>query len=265
MTRLIDLTGVRYGRLLVLARDEASTSREARWLVRCDCGVEKSILGRHMRRGLIRSCGCITKNHGHTSGGVGSPEFQSWSAMIARCTNPNSRAWRRYGGRGITICKKWTDSFADFLADMGPRPSLQYSLDRYPNADGNYEPGNCRWATDQQQGENRSTNRFVNVGGEMVTVSEAARRAGRGVMLVHKRLAAGWTIERALEEPPSRRRFGNTAGETQWNAQLTDELVREARRRAAGGESSPSIASALGANPRTVRDAIQRKTWRHIV
>lgn len=91
--------------------------------------------------------------HGHTSGGR-SPEFRCWLGMRIRCHYPNKREWKWYGGRGITVCERWRQSFENFLADMGPKPSPEHTLDRINN-DGNYEPGNCRWATEDEQRANK--------------------------------------------------------------------------------------------------------------
>src|SRR5262245_9255007 len=84
-----------------------------------------------------------------------SPELNSWYGMKNRCSNPKSSAWSNYGGRGIAVCQRWAESFNNFLADMGPKPSPKHSIDRYPNNDGNYEPGNCRWATQAEQRANQ--------------------------------------------------------------------------------------------------------------
>lgn len=98
--------------------------------------------------------------HGHTADHKTTPEYRAWANMHTRCSNPKSSYFPRYGGRGISVCSRW-DSFEFFLSDMGNRPSRGHSLDRFPNRDGNYEPGNCRWATSQEQNRNRSTTRAV--------------------------------------------------------------------------------------------------------
>ncbi len=97
--------------------------------------------------------------HGHSRGGKTTREFNSWLGMRQRCTDPNHHKWPRYGGRGIKVCARWLSSFEAFLADMGPRPSDR-TLDRYPDRDGDYEPGNCRWATAKEQAANRARPSF---------------------------------------------------------------------------------------------------------
>ena len=139
--------------------------------------------------------------HGHTLNGKQSKEYRAWSAMRDRCNNKRHPDYRNYGGRGIRVCREWNESFEAFLRDMGPAPSKSHSLDRFPNPNGNYEPGNCRWATRVQQNQNTRRNRMVTFRGETLCVSEAARRAGLPVKLVNERLALDWSVDRALTTP----------------------------------------------------------------
>lgn len=123
-----------------------------------------------------------------------------WNAMLRRCTNETASDYPRYGGRGITVCERWRN-FHSFYADMGERPE-GCSLDRIDN-DGNYEPGNCRWATWIEQANNKRTNRVVTYRERQMSVADAARLAGAGVSResAHSRLKRGWSVEDAVETP----------------------------------------------------------------
>ncbi|HEY9737554.1 MAG TPA: hypothetical protein V6D06_14770 [Trichocoleus sp.] len=120
--------------------------------------------------------------------------------MKSRCHNPNNAAYDRYGGRGIVVCDRWRESFENFYADMGPRPSEQHSIDRINN-DGNYEPGNCRWATDKQQSRNTRRNRLLTYNGETLFLDEWAERLSISKHTLQTRLWRGWSVEEAFETP----------------------------------------------------------------
>jgi hypothetical protein len=128
------------------------------WLFKCRCGNEKITRFNSYKSGGTRSCGCllslVKEKHGAAYRGVISPEYRAWRAMKNRCNNAKGLRYADWGGRGIRVCRQWAESFTKFLEDMGPRPGKGYSLDRINN-DGNYEPGNCRWATAAQQQKNR--------------------------------------------------------------------------------------------------------------
>lgn len=129
------------------------------------------------------------------------PEYRAWQMMRLRCLDPKHRAYPNYGGRGITVCDRWKDSPANFIADMGPKPSADHELDRFPDNNGNYEPGNCRWATRKQNSRNRRSNRLVSYRGEQLTLAEWCEMLNMPADTVAHRLDAGWSAELALETP----------------------------------------------------------------
>jgi hypothetical protein len=169
---LIDLAGQRFGRLVVVRLSHSGPRKRAYFLCRCDCGNEHLARSDALRRDSTRSCGCLQAEeaargtHGEAGGGrkrlKASVEYRTWSTMIQRCENPRATDYERYGGRGIKICQRWRESFEAFLTDMGRRPADKRSVDRINN-DGNYEPGNCRWATPIEQRRNRSDSRHAHV------------------------------------------------------------------------------------------------------
>ena len=156
--------GIRFGRLVVARRSGTAQNGAVLWECRCDCGGSITTQAASLRAARTKSCGCmlaefralkrrVSRSHGHTSGGI-SPTYHSWCAMKKRCMLRTAKNYDIYGGRGIKVCTRWLECFQNFLDDMGPRPQGT-TLDRYPNKDGNYEPGNCRWATALQQARNR--------------------------------------------------------------------------------------------------------------
>jgi hypothetical protein len=154
---VIDMSGTRFGKLLVLSRDPTRGKR-ARWQCRCDCGRVTSVAGVQLRRGHRISCGCSRGGyaHGHGRDGRKSSTYISWRSMIGRCYQPSVAYYSLYGGRGITVCERWRGrgvGFVNFLADMGERPSKSHTLDRIDSS-GHYEPANCRWATATEQSRN---------------------------------------------------------------------------------------------------------------
>lgn len=152
------LVGKRFGRWTVIAAADVDGRQQSQWECRCDCGTVRVVPGDNLKAGRSTSCGCFRREvvgeRFTTHGGTETSEYASWKAMKQRCLDPNRINFKNYGGRGITVCERWRDSFENFLADMGPKPTPEHSIDRWPDNDGNYEPTNCRWATDSEQQRN---------------------------------------------------------------------------------------------------------------
>lgn len=207
-----DLTGQKFGRLLVLefagTKPASPTSVRSYWRCRCDCGNAAIVPAAAMKSGGTRSCGCLKQKHGHTTKTFRSPTYRAWSNAIDRCRNPRHHAYALYGGRGIRVCDRWLNgdgtlsAFQCFLADMGERPDPTLTLDRFPDKDGNYEPGNCRWATRREQSNNTTTNHLVCYQGRTVTIAELARLTGvERAMLQDRIVRYGWPVADAVETP----------------------------------------------------------------
>jgi hypothetical protein len=168
--KLIDLTGMRFDCWTVLAlrpeRIRCGRSVQALWCCICNCGRERLVFGTNLRRGLSKSCGCLSREktierstkHGHAKRGDHTSVYDRWVGMHQRCYNPNNRSHFDYGGRGTVVCERW-HVFANFFADMG-HPPRGKSLDRI-DVNGNYEPGNCRWASIFEQSRNKRPFSFL--------------------------------------------------------------------------------------------------------
>lgn len=204
-----DIENQRFGRLTALYREtRRSPSGRSRsyWYCLCYCGNTTSVHVDSLTRGLTTSCGCLQREgaaqrkttHGKTKTRL----HRIWTNILTRCSNPNSPSFKNYGGRGISICAEWRGSFEAFARDVGEPPSRHHSIDRWPNRDGNYEPGNTRWATAQEQGRNRRGLIEVNFRGRHVCLTEAAEMAGIAYATVYHRIVKhGWPVDRALSVP----------------------------------------------------------------
>ncbi|MCK0507933.1 hypothetical protein [Aromatoleum anaerobium] len=176
MGKIIDMTGKRVGRLTVLRFGGQNGGKGSYfWICRCDCGNETRVNGQKLRNGNTRSCGCFqhenavrrATRHGHSAGGKVSGTYVSWTQMIQRCKTETNPQYPLYGGRGITVCESWM-SFDNFLSDMGERPE-RMTIDRI-DTNGDYEPNNCRWATQKEQQNNRRNNRLLTAYGKTQTL-----------------------------------------------------------------------------------------------
>jgi hypothetical protein len=177
--------------------------------VLCDCGAKKNLRLNNVIALNTMSCGCARKirnalfpniTHGHSSKGKVTTEYNSWRAMIKRCESVNHKSYHRYGGKGISVCKRWRLSFQDFLADMGSKPSSEHSLDRINN-DGNYEPKNCRWASRAEQNCNKSHSKNFEFEGRILPLNEIVAACGIRRGTYDKRIERGWSHLDALYKP----------------------------------------------------------------
>lgn len=205
-----DMHGKRFERLVVLEyAGSRGPNQNAYWHCICDCGQKVTTRGQNLRAGDTKSCGCLNQEMrrlSHLKHGLYSiPEYWVWHSAKDRCHNPNDAKFKHYGGRGIQMCQEWRDSFTAFIANMGRRPKGKYTLDRIDN-DGDYEPGNCRWATYAEQNRNNRRTRFLTFQGETHCLSDWATKLGMCRATLDGRFRLGWSIEEAFTAPLHSRR-----------------------------------------------------------
>lgn len=197
-------TGSRFGRWTVLSLTSERRNRLCVYLCRCDCGVERGVISQSLKQGTSKSCGCLTadvasiRSHKFFGPKNFPKEYQSWQGMKNRCLNKNFHGWIDYGGRGITMCQSWLNSFENFYTDMGPAPDPSYSIGRTDN-DLGYSKENCKWETDLQQSNNKRTNRFITMNGKKLTVSQWSRELDIPRARINSRLRLGWSNHEALK------------------------------------------------------------------
>lgn len=205
-TRVKDMSGKRFSSLIAIRMVGRATSGDLKWEFLCDCGVRFVANGYYARCGRITTCPkCSAERirvasviHGMSE----SPEFSTWTDMLSRCYNPRATGYRDYGGRGIVLCDRWKTDFTAFVADMGLKPGPEYSIER-EDVDGNYEPLNCRWATMEEQAQNKRNTVRIEIDGVTKRLQEWAADSGILPTTIHLRLASGKT-GRALLAPSTR-------------------------------------------------------------
>jgi hypothetical protein len=215
MSKVHDLTGQRFGMLTVVERSGSNTRGRATWQCRCDCGNDVIVVGSDLISNKSTSCGCkrsaslsAFNKETKTSHGMRYTRlYREWRSMKNRCSCENWEDYGNYGGRGITVCPEWADSFEafrDWALANGYRDDL--TLDRR-DVDGNYEPSNCRWATQAQQANNKRNSRYLEYNGEVKTVKEWADELGLNYSTLYSRITTkGWSTEKALTTPPFSKR-----------------------------------------------------------
>lgn len=192
-------TGDRFGRLTLIGRIKVNGRYSWKWI--CDCGEQGVSCQTNLRGGLTKSCGCLRResmgNQFRTHGLTKTPEHIVWMSVKARCFNKNTKTYARYGGRGIGMCRRWENSFSNFLKDMGQKPSPKHSIDRI-DTNGPYSPKNCRWATPKEQARNTRKNVFVEILGERLCVAEWCERFSISPQRVHYMFKRGIPREEAI-------------------------------------------------------------------
>lgn len=206
--RALDLTNKKFGRLVAIKIYSADKYGRKKWLCVCECGKERVVSSDNLNRGHTISCGCfrdeirgeLSLKHGQNRKGRTSKEYTAWQLMKSRCYNEFTDMYPIYGGRGIVVCDRWLHSFENFFADMGKKPSSEYSLDRYPDTNGNYEPGNCRWATDDQQRRNKRNNHWVTHNGRTLILQDWARELGTTDKVLRGRIKKGIALDKNVNK-----------------------------------------------------------------
>lgn len=204
MGSFIDLAGQKFGYLTVVEKtNKRSSTGSVMWLCLCVCGKHHEVRSTSLKDGTTKSCGCyfldVAKHKGlakKTHGMTGSRVYASWTNMKDRCLNKNNKKYKDYGGRGITICDRWKNSFENFFEDMGDRPK-GYSIERM-DVNGNYEPSNCKWANAKEQQNNRRNNLIIEYNFQRYTLQQLCDLLGKNSDKVGQRLKRGDSIEWAL-------------------------------------------------------------------
>jgi hypothetical protein len=195
--------GDKFGRLTIL--EKTIIKKRISFLCKCECGNTKIVNRNSLLKNLTKSCGCLQKERVLLANIIHNlsktVEYKTWSRLKTRCYNKNNEKYKNYGGRGIKVCQRWLNSFENFLEDMGKRPEGRYSIDRI-DVNGNYEPDNCRWATDLEQMNNTTTNKLITYKEKTQTLSQWARELNIDADIISQRLIRDkWSVEKALTQP----------------------------------------------------------------
>lgn len=191
----INLTGQKFGKLVVIRKAEKDKWGNYQWECKCDCGKHVIVRGFSLRKGKTKSCGCLKGKHRHTKHNKKERIYVIWDNMKQRCKNPNNPAYKHYGGRGIAICNEWLSDFINFYnwsMEHGYQENL--TIDRI-DANGNYEPTNCRWVDMKKQQNNRTNNHYINYNNQIHTLKEWSEILRVAETTIQKRLKRGKNIE----------------------------------------------------------------------
>jgi hypothetical protein len=202
--RFRDLEGQRFN-MVAVGRYCGRQGGHTLWECTCDCGKVYVTSKAVIVNPTNRSCGChrdrVRGKSSITHGMTATAEYEIWCGIKKRCFNSNHRAYKDYGGRGITMLQRWADSFEEFLKDVGPRPLSDSEIDRYPDNNGNYEPGNVRWASPKEQANNRRSSRLITVNGKTKTLTQWGESSGLGWAVIKSRLDHGMPPDLAVCKP----------------------------------------------------------------
>jgi hypothetical protein len=200
MGKFIDLTGQRFNKLTVLKQLKNDACNKKTWLCKCDCGNKKRIRGADLKNNRTKSCGCLRITHGLSKNIL----FPVWQQIIQRCNNPNNKQYKNYGKRKIKVCWRWSNKnpkgFANFLKDVGEKPSPNSQIDRINNNKG-YSPKNWRWATPEQQARNTRHNHLLKYNEKEYCLAKWEEVTGIKQATIRYRIKKGWSVKKALTTP----------------------------------------------------------------
>lgn len=258
--------GARFGQVVVIGEGSPKPAKGRvcrRWSLRCDCGdVFEAVIGM-VNAGRVTAChACAIARrckHGGARLGRQHPEYFIWSGLRNRCNSPNTTSYPSYGGRGIRVCARW-DSFENFVADMGPRPTPRHTIDRIDN-DGNYEPANCRWVTPKDQGRNKRNNRKFTFRGKTLCLTEWAEELGVPVATLRARIRAGYGVDIALGAAV----IPGQVLDRRKDRRVCGSLLEVIYSQLLDGETSKSISERLSLQRKPVAEALRTLRSRNLI